>query len=221
MIEIKDFQKKYNNRLIVKVTDNIVFRDNAISFIMGPNGAGKTTLIKCIFGLESFEGTISVDSVDNPAGIPNGIAIWDDCPFYTNLSGKKNLLIFGENKKQKNEVLETAGKYLSSDVLNRRVKSYSYGQKKKLALALVDILEPKYLFMDEISNGLDYESVRSLKKHLRRLSEQMTIVLTGHQFAFYQDLYDDLFLIKKQVLQKHVKDNNDSLEDVYDEELLE
>ena len=220
MIEIKNVQKKYNNKLIVKTNKSIIFRDNTISFIMGPNGAGKTTLFKCIMGLENFEGTISVDSENNPKGIKNGFVVWDDCPFYNNLSGKKNLFILSENGKKKKEIVEIALRYLSMDVLNRCVKSYSYGQKKKLALALVDILKPKYLFMDEISNGLDYESIRELKNHLKNLSQNMTIVLTGHQFDFYQDIFDDLFLIKQHILQKYVIDDNNCLEDIYDEELL-
>ena len=133
----------------------------------------------------------------------------------------ENLSIFGEQKKSKNEIVELSKKYLDRNVLKKKVKTYSYGQKKKLALILVDILQPKYLFMDEISNGLDYEMMQELKKHLKELSQKMTIILTGHQFSFYDEIIDALYLIKDKQLRKYDKysDGNKSLEDVYNEEL--
>jgi len=163
---------------------------------MGKNGSGKTTLIKCLMEMESFSGEISfngksIDSVRNEC-----LVLWDDCPFYNSLSGLKNLLIFSEDKKTKDEIIKIAMNFLDKDLLNRKVSTYSYGQKKKLALCLVDILEPTYLIMDEISNGLDYETMRFLKKRIIEWKVNKTILVTGHQFEFYNDIIDELLIFK-------------------------
>ena len=106
---------------------------------MGHNGSGKTTLVKCIMRLESYSGQIIFNNSSN-----NSLVVWDDCPFYNNLSWIKNLILFSEGKIDKKNIINLSLKYLDNDLLNRKVKLYSYGQKKKLALALVEILKPKY-----------------------------------------------------------------------------
>lgn len=220
MIQFIDYEKYYSKEKIVEAKD-IKIKEQSISFIMGPNGSGKTTLLKCLLDLEKYNGTILIDGNRSSSELENCLVIWDDCPFYSNNTGLENLFIFGEQKKCKNEILELSKKYLDMNLLKKKVKTYSYGQKKKLALILVDILQPKYLFMDEISNGLDYEMMQELKRHLKELSQKMTIILTGHQFSFYDEVIDELYLIKDKQLRKYDKysDGNKSLEEVYNEEL--
>ena len=99
-----------------------------------------------------------------------------------------------------------------------------YRTRKKLALIMVDLLKPVYLIMDEISNGLDYESVCELKKQIKIWSIDKTIILTGHQFGFYNDIVDDIFVIKDNTISPCSRDfqnNDESLEELYDEELLD
>ena len=122
MIEISNFSKKYNKKTIIN-SSSFKINKNKISFFMGSNGSGKTTLIKCIMGLESYSGNILFNDKKN-----NCLVLWDDCPFYTNLSGLKNLILFSEGKKTKKSVIELSLKYLDNDLLNRKVKYYSYGQ---------------------------------------------------------------------------------------------
>ena len=78
--------------------------------------------------------------------------------------------------------------------------------------------------MDEISNGLDYETMCELKKQIKLWSKKMTIILTGHQFGFYNDIVDEVFVIKDKSITPHSKDfqnDKESLEEVYNEELLD
>ncbi len=216
MIEISNFSKKYNKKTIIN-SSSFKINKNKISFFMGSNGSGKTTLIKCIMGLESYSGNILFNDKKN-----NCLVLWDDCPFYTNLSGLKNLILFSEGKKTKKSIIELSLKYLDNDLLNRKVKNYSYGQKKKLALALVEILEPDYLIMDEISNGLDYDTIRFLKQQIKKWSTKTTILLTGHQFDFYNEIIDDIFIFKNnKIIYLDTKNTNGkiNLEEIYDKEL--
>lgn len=222
MIKCVNFSKSYSNEIIINKS-SFEIRDNKVSFLMGPNGAGKTTLIKCMMEMEKHDGEFMFNGKKISEVRDKCLVIWDDCPFYTNLNGIKNLMIFGENKKNKKQILEIANRYLDYGLLKNKVKTYSYGQRKKLALALVEILEPKYLIMDEISNGLDYEMIRGLQKNIKKWSENMTILLTGHQFSFYNEIIDDLFVFKNRqiyLLKKNCGEMGVNLEDIYDEEIL-
>ena len=84
---------------------------------------------------------------------------------------------------------------------------------------MAKILNPKVLIMDEISNGLDFDTMLELQQRLKDFSKGRTVILTGHQFAFYENLYDDLFLIKEGKLIKADITDKKSLEEVYCEEL--
>lgn len=222
MIKFVNFAKYYNNQAILKDV-NLEIADNKITFIMGKNGAGKTTLVKCMLGLEDYAGEIQYD-----LGVPENeekkkiLAIWDEFPFYDGMSGLNNLYVFSEGLKSRREILEIAQKYLGKEILKRKVKSYSYGQRKKLSLILVEILEPQIVVMDEVSNGLDYETMVYLKKYIRKLAKSATIVLMGHQFEFYNDLIEEMVVIKKssiKTLEKDFQNSGHQLEEIYEEEL--
>lgn len=218
MITLSNFRKTYGNRTILEC-DALQFESDKISFLMAPNGAGKTTLIKCITALEEYDGEIHINNKKNSDMLGKCLAIWDDCPFYNSLSGLNNLIILSEDKMSKAEIKEVALTYIDEELLKRRVSTYSYGQRKRLALILAIILSPEVLIMDEISNGLDYDTMLELRQRLKELAKDRTIILTGHQFAFYENLYDDLFLIKKGKLIKADGTDKKSLEEVYCEEL--
>jgi len=218
MIGLTKFEKRYGKKVIIKC-DNICFEKGKISFLMAPNGAGKTTLIKCITGLEKYDGEIRINEEINMNRLDECLAVWDDCPFYNSLSGLKNLIILSEGRLKTGEIRKTALEYLDEDLIKRRVSSYSYGQRKKLALVLARVLNPSVLIMDEISNGLDFDTMLELQQRLKELSNDRTIILTGHQFAFYENLYDDLFLIKNGILVKAEDMEKKSLKEVYCEEL--
>ena len=63
-------------------------------------------------------------------------------------------------------------------------------------LALADLLKPSYLIMDEISNGLDIDMMDDLAKHLNEIKRNSTIILTGHQFSFYEKIAEHIFIKK-------------------------
>lgn len=222
MIKFVNFAKYYNNQAILKDV-NLEIADNKITFIMGKNGSGKTTLVKCMLGLEDYAGEIQYDlGVSENEEKKRILAIWDEFPFYDGMTGLNNLYVFSEGMKSQREILEIAQKYLGKEILKRKVKSYSYGQRKKLSLILVEILEPQIVVMDEVSTGLDYETMVNLKKYIRELAKSATIVLMGHQFEFYNDLIEEMVVIKKgsmKTLEKDFQNSGHQLEEIYEEEL--
>ena len=220
MIQCRGISKVYKKTPVLQEV-NLTVEDGRITFLMGENGAGKTTLIKCMMGLEQHEGACLFDGLGIDEVHDQCMVIFDDCPFYTNLSGFENLRQFTAYRFSKQEIKEAARHYMGEELLRAKVGQYSYGQKKKLALALTELLRPKYLVMDEVSNGLDYETMRNLKKTIRRWSETCNILLTGHQFEFYNDMIQDLYLLKDGKAARYTNDEQSGfhLGEIYDEKL--
>lgn len=216
MIELINYEKFYSKKQLYDPT-SVTFPSKSISFLMGKNGSGKTTLLKCIAGLEDYKGDILFNGQPLFKVREKCLVIWDDAPSFLNLNGTQNLKIFTESRCTISEINKAAEKYLGLDIMKHKVKTYSYGQKKKLMLALADLLKPEYLIMDEISNGLDIDMMDELSTHLKELKKNCTILLTGHQFSFYEKVAENIF-IKKNKNIKYISPeqrNSRSLEDLY------
>ncbi|MGG5255365.1 ATP-binding cassette domain-containing protein [Neobacillus sp. SM06] len=196
MIELINLTKSYKDNLVLEKL-NIKLKENKISFIMGENGVGKTTLLKCLLKLEKYKGIVLYDGKTFDEIRKSIHVIYDDSPLYLNLSGFKNIELLSNKEINKKEIKNAALKYFSEEQLKTKVKSYSYGQRKKISLVIAELSQPKYLFMDEVSNGLDYETMTDLKRTLKEWSKKMTIIATGHQFEFYAEIIDELFIIKQ------------------------
>lgn len=207
MIEVKNLTKTYEkNRILNDV--NILFPTNKINFILGKNGVGKTTLFKCILNLEKYEGKINLSR--------NKIfCMFDNPPFYNNLNGLENIELITQLYGLKKKEYRIDKTLLSEVLLKRKVKYYSYGQRKKLVLAIIDILQPDILLLDEASNGLDYDTIRYLKDRLIIWKQSMTILITGHQLDFYEKVSENIFVIKNQNIFE-VKNKTLTLEELYD-----
>lgn len=220
MIRINNLSKSYGQKIIFNnMSMNI--EENKINFLMGKNGSGKTTLLKCMLDLEHFSGDIKYNDSPLEKIRDEVYVIYDDSPFYINLSGYKNIKLLLNKTFTKEEIEEESQKFLDHAILKKKVKTYSYGQRKKLSLIIVSLLRPKYLFLDEISNGLDYSSMMELKEIVKEWSDSMTIVATGHQFEFYSSIVDELFVLKgdSAVHIKSYKAKGAELGDIYKEHL--
>lgn len=184
--------KSYDGTAILQDV-SVTFPSPGTSFVLGPNGSGKTTLIKCLLGLERHTGSVTwggspIDPDDNVF-----FPVFDDCPFYDRLSGRKNLRMFDITG---TGALEMASAYLSEKDLRRPVRKYSQGQRKKLALTAAFASGAACLFLDEPTNGLDQPGLARLSHDIRRVGGERTVVLTGHQLDFYDGLIDNLFVFR-------------------------
>lgn len=216
MIHVKGLTKTYRQQVVFEDL-HIQLKHQKINFIMGKNGSGKTTFMKCLLQLEQYEGEIlyndqPIDQVRHEIQV-----MYDDTPLYMNLNGYQNirLLLNVSTDQKKCETL--ARKYLPHEILKKKVKHYSYGQKKKLSFIFIALTKPTYLFLDEISNGLDYGTMMELKTMIKQWSEDMTIIATGHQFEFYSSIVDELFILKdKSMIQIHdFQEKGEDLGDIY------
>lgn len=209
MLSIFKLSKNYGNKTILKNV-TIVFPDKKINFILGRNGVGKTTLYKCILGLESYDGVIETDD--------RIYCIYDEQPFYLNLSGLDNIELY-KSMYNITDVFTMDNSFLDVELLKRKVKHYSYGQRKKLALLLADIIHPRIILLDEASNGLDYETIKYLKSRLMKWKENLTVLVTGHQLDFYNTVVDNVYVMKEGDLVEVGNLSESTLEDIYEKYL--
>ena len=219
MIEIKDFSKRYKDKIVIDKS-SICIQENSINFLLGKNGCGKTTLIKCLCQLEKYNGQILFGNMDFRHVRNDCMVLWDDTPFYKELSGIENLCIFSNHKISKKKIYNLVKAYIYENLLKKKVKTYSYGQKKRLGLALVELLECKYIILDEVTNGLDYDLMSYLKKRIMEWKVDKTIILTGHHLEFYDTIVDSLYVFKNNIIYQYngFEKGKSKLEDVYNAE---
>lgn len=187
ILRTEGLTKRFGKRTAVDDL-NIEVRRGDIYGFLGPNGAGKSTTIRMALSLIQptagrvtlFEKDVSKDrSVLQHVG---GLVERPD--FYNYLSGQKNLEIisalYGEvNHKRIAEVLEIVGlKGRERD----RVKAYSHGMKQRLGIAQALLAQPKFLVLDEPTNGLDPHGMKEVRDLILSLNRDhdMTIFLSSH-----------------------------------------
>lgn len=189
MIKISGVTKRYS-RAANPALDNISLEvgSGIIFGLLGPNGAGKTTLISILTGmLLKDAGKVEIDGLnvdDDIAAIRRRIGyVPQDLAFYPALSVAENLKVFAAlspnaGQKQLTFAIETAD--LGAH-LKKPAQTLSGGLKRRLNLAIGLLGQPKLLFLDEPTAGVDPQSRHFLIETIKRLRDQgMTILYTTH-----------------------------------------
>lgn len=198
-IETKGLTKKYKSKTVVDSL-NLAVEEGELFALLGVNGAGKTTTIRMLTCLaKPSGGECSVcghNCVSDSAAVKELVGISpQDTAVAENLTVRENLELmcgiygFSREKAQSriNEMIEL---FNMQDVENSRAKTLSGGWKRKLSIALALISEPKLLFLDEPTLGLDVIARRELWKVIRELKSRVTIVLTTHYMEEAENLAD-------------------------------
>ncbi len=174
--------------------------------LFGPNGAGKTTLMNCMTGLLQFQqGSIQLlgheiahhkKSINKLFGF-----VPQEFSFYQELSPVENLAFFGawsglqkqEIKYKTTELLEVLG---LADVQNKKVQEFSGGMKRRVNLAIGVIHNPRILFLDEPTVGVDVHSRHAIVNYLKKLNDGgTTLIYTSHQLSEAEGLCNIVALI--------------------------
>ncbi|KAG2425810.1 hypothetical protein HXX76_013435 [Chlamydomonas incerta] len=172
--------------------------------LLGPNGAGKSTSINMLTGfLEPSGGTASVEGLDIRTAMSAIYANMGVCPqhdlLWEQLTGEEHLLFYGRLKGLKGaELLNavTAGlrsvNLFNGGVGNKQAQKYSGGMKRRLSVAISFIGQPKVVYLDEPSTGLDPASRRNLWEVVRSNKSDRAIILTTHSMEEAEILCDRL-----------------------------
>lgn len=194
---------------IVEALQGITFsvREGEIFGLLGPNGAGKTTTIKILTTmLTPTSGEIRILGLDPVKEFKKlrsqiNFILGGERNLYWRLSAYDNLAYFADLYKiprhiQKNRIPQLLELVGLTEVAHRRVETFSKGMKQKLQIARGLINEPRILFLDEPTIGLDPMSARQLRDILRELKQQgTTILLTTHYMLEADELCDRIAFI--------------------------
>jgi ABC-2 type transport system ATP-binding protein len=174
---------------------------------LGPNGAGKSSTIKMLTGLmPPTSGSARVAGHDiekDPISLKRDIGYMAERPFlYEKLTGMEFLRfmadVYGVPRRIRDE---RAGSLLEvfelADAANLTIEAYSQGMRQKIALSGVLIHEPKVLFLDEPTNGLDPRSARTVKTVLREICDRgATVFMTTHVLEIAEQMCDRVGILK-------------------------
>jgi ABC-2 type transport system ATP-binding protein len=199
-IEVRDLTKTFNGFTAVNKISFMVGRGELFG-LLGPNGAGKTTTIRMLTGIfKPTGGTAVVGGYDvqkKPLEAKQLMGIVPEMAnAYVDLSALRNLLLMGELYGiRKRERLERAGELLKLFGLyerrNSKVKTFSKGMKQRIIVAMGLMNDPKILFLDEPTAGLDVESVRLIRRLIKEFNSRgVTVILTTHNIEEANQLCD-------------------------------
>lgn len=206
-IVLENLTKDYGD---VKAVDGLSLRipEGEVFGMLGPNGSGKTTTISCLSGLVNpTGGELKVEGLDVRKETEKVRAILGICPqetaLYPFLSGRENVELFGDLYSVPKKVLERNVEYAIekvglADDANRRAGKYSGGMKRRVCIAMALVQDPKVVFLDEPTVGMDPQSRRSIWDFVMELKDKgKTILLTTHYMEEAEQLCDEVAIIDR------------------------
>jgi len=189
MIEIKNLHKKYDNTIVVNNLSLNVGRGEVLGFL-GPNGAGKSTTMKMVTGfIEPTSGDIKIKGLsvkDTAYEIKKSIGyLPEGAPLYGEMITKDFLEFVAKIRDvEKNSIAQSMELVIESlslkDVLNKRIEHLSKGFKRRVGIAQAIIHDPEILIMDEPTDGLDPNQKFDVRKLIKKISKDKTIIISTH-----------------------------------------
>ena len=203
-IETNKLTKKFKEKTAVNEI-NLKINEGELFALLGTNGAGKTTTIKMLSTLIlPTEGEIKILGLDIVKDRQKIKEILNVSPQETaiapNLSVKENLeFIAGvyQIPKKEEKIDELVKLFKLEEVLKQKAKTLSGGWQRKVSIAIALINEPKILFLDEPTLGLDVIARKELWNVIERLKGKITIILTTHYMEEAESLSDRIGIMAK------------------------
>lgn len=204
IVSVQNVRKTYADGFEALKDVNLEIKEGEIIALLGPNGAGKTTLISTICGISSLtSGKINVDGMDISSDyckvramiglVPQEIALE---PFETVINSVKfSRGLFGKKKNTAylDEILKTLSLF---DKKNAKVMTLSGGMKRRVLIAKALAHEPRVLFLDEPTAGVDVELRKDMWNTVAKLKKQgVTIILTTHYIEEAEAIADRIAVI--------------------------
>lgn len=198
-IQTINLTKKYTD--VVAVDNfNLQIEDGELFSLLGVNGAGKTTTIKmlsCLITPTSGDALLYGDSITNNSQAvkqkinisPQETAVAENLTVMENLELISGLYGQDKNSAKKNAI-EIATRFGLINVANKKSKKLSGGMQRRLSIGMALITNPKILFLDEPTLGLDVLARRELWNFIKSFKGKITIILTSHYLEEVEALSD-------------------------------
>ncbi len=201
-IIVKNLSKRYGN---LQAVENISFdiKHGEVFGFLGPNGAGKTTTLEIMEGLrKADDGTIIIDDLHldtNYQEIKQRIGVQlQSTSIYNKIKVKEALKLFAGYYKKSLDVDYILDLLSLNEKKNSYFEQLSGGQQQRLSLGIALINDPKIVFLDEPTAGIDPQARRNLWNIINRMKEQKrTVVLTTHYMEEAQELCDRVAIMDR------------------------
>lgn len=220
-VEARELKRSFNKGKFVAVNGlSLDIKYGQIHALLGPNGAGKTTTVKMLTTLlQPDSGSVKiagVDAVKNPTSARRklGLVLGGDLGFYPRASAQQNLCFFADiqgvpSAKRHQRVAQVLQDVQLTQYADTKVSGFSRGMKQRLHIARALLHEPRILFLDEPTTGLDPDISLEIRDLVSRLARQgVAVLLTSHSMAEVEELADQISLIGagKLVISGQVQD---------------
>jgi ABC-2 type transport system ATP-binding protein len=195
ILSARDLRKRYGS---LQAVDGVSFdvREGEVFGILGPNGAGKTTTLEMIEGMRSIDGgSATVDGIDvarDPRGVKARIGIQlQASAFFDELNLVELLELFGHLYGVEANAAALLEQVELTEKARSQVRTLSGGQKQRFSIASALVNDPRVLFLDEPTTGLDPQARRHLWGLIREIQRRgHTVVLTTHYMEEAEELCD-------------------------------
>ncbi len=206
MIEIRNVTKRYGDKVAV---DDISFdiKDGEILGFLGRNGAGKSTTMNIVTGyISSTSGSVKLDGVDlleNPREFRRHIGyLPEQPPIYLDMTVRDYIsfvcdikgVVASKKRSHMNDIIELVK---LGDVQNRLIKNLSKGYKQRVGLAQALVGNPQVIILDEPTVGLDPRQIIEIRRLIKELGRNHTVVLSSHILPEVADVCDRVVIINK------------------------
>ncbi len=222
MIKVDKLSFSYSDKAVLNEID-ICANNGDLLAVLGPNGVGKTTLINILTGkLEVQRGDVEFDGIsiknDFPNEIKKKIGVMREIEgLYTKMTGYEYLrfiaVLYGYPvDKIDARIIELSKKYNIENEIDRQIKKYSSGTKKKIEFCAAIIHQAKILFLDEPFESVDPVVCYEIKEFLKEYAESQNaiIVITSHILETIEHLCSKYVIINNG----YVVDSGEMVEDL-------
>jgi ABC-2 type transport system ATP-binding protein len=197
ILQVTDLVKRFGSLTAVNEV-SFEIREGSCFGLLGPNGAGKTTTIEMMEGIrEPDSGTIRYrgealgERFRNEAGI-----MFQSTALQEFITVREVMRQFSRFYPHSAAIDDLAERYALHEFLDQDTRKLSGGQKQRLLLAMAQINQPRILFLDEPTTGLDPQSRRNLWSQVQQIREQgATILLTTHYMEEAYELCDEIAIM--------------------------
>ena len=204
----EELTKRYGSQTAVNSLNLSIYEGEVFGFL-GPNGAGKTTSILMFLGLtEPTSGKVNVvgfDPTRDPFHVKEKVGyLPENVGFYDDMDARQNLRFIArlnriQDKTSKARIDETLGLVGLLDEAKKKVGLYSKGMRQRLGIAEVLIKDPKLIFLDEPTIGLDPDGTNRMLDLIHNLSRErgITTFLSSHLLDQVQRICDRVGIMIK------------------------
>lgn len=204
IVQLQNLSKTIHGKQLIHQL-NIDLYPGQITGFLGPNGAGKTTTIRMMTGLmKPTEGKVLIDGLSLQDHYEEAISkvgvIVENPEMYKFMSGYKNLLHFARMHKNvtKERIQEVVQQVGLEHRIHEKVFTYSLGMRQRLGLAQALLHRPKFLILDEPTNGLDPAGIREFRMYLRKIAteEGVSVFVSSHLLSEIELMCDRVAVIQ-------------------------